>query len=148
MKSKFTIFALGLLLYGSIFADGLPKPYTPGLGEYMLSNQIHHAKLWFAGVNKNWELADYELDEIQETLEDISKYQPNFDNKPIAKLIASYTTKPIEELKAAIDQKSSQKFAKAFDGLTKSCNACHQATEHAFIQIQRPTSLLFTNQKY
>ena len=40
----------------------------PGLGELMSIIQLHHAKLWFAGTNENWELASFEMDEIREQL--------------------------------------------------------------------------------
>ena len=36
----------------------LDKTYKPGLGEFMTGIQMHHAKLWFAGQNQNWQLAD------------------------------------------------------------------------------------------
>ena len=42
--------------------------YKPGFGEFMTNIQIHHAKLWFAGTNKNWELAQFEIQEIKESL--------------------------------------------------------------------------------
>jgi hypothetical protein len=42
------------------------EPYTPGLGEIMSLQQMRHAKLWFAGQAENWELADYEIDELGE----------------------------------------------------------------------------------
>jgi len=35
--------------------------YKPGFGEFMSNIQMHHAKLWFAGINQNWELADFEI---------------------------------------------------------------------------------------
>ena len=31
--------------------------------------QTHHAKLWFAGINDNWKLAQYEIDEFKERFE-------------------------------------------------------------------------------
>src|SRR6185312_9161161 len=48
--------------------------YKPGLGEFMSEIQVHHAKLWFAGKYQNWELADFEVGEIQEALDDIPKF--------------------------------------------------------------------------
>jgi len=48
--------------------------YKPGLGEFMLGIQIHHAKLYFAGKNQNWKLADFEMGEIKEAVDDIKKY--------------------------------------------------------------------------
>src|ERR1700747_1670747 len=52
----------------------LNNTYKPGLGEFMLGIQEHHAKLWFAGINKNWALADFEVHEIGETVDDIKQY--------------------------------------------------------------------------
>ncbi|HHH53892.1 MAG TPA: hypothetical protein ENK91_09555, partial [Bacteroidetes bacterium] len=44
----------------------LAETYKPGFGEIMSSVQAHHAKLWFAGKNRNWRLADFEIHEINE----------------------------------------------------------------------------------
>ncbi|HMC85687.1 MAG TPA: hypothetical protein VKI61_09180, partial [Chitinophagaceae bacterium] len=52
----------------------LSQTYKPGLGEFMSSIQIHHAKLWFAGENQNWQLAEFEIGEIKEALEGIPVY--------------------------------------------------------------------------
>ena len=54
----------------------------------------------------------------------------------------------LPDLKAAIDARDSKKFAAAFDKLTGACNACHQATKHEFIVIQRPTSSPYSNQSF
>jgi hypothetical protein len=42
------------------------KELGPGLGEYMTTIQLHTAKLWFAAKASNWELAAYELHELEE----------------------------------------------------------------------------------
>ena len=52
----------------------LNDSYKPGFGEFMSSIQVHHEKLWFAGINQNWKLADFEINEIKESLDDISQY--------------------------------------------------------------------------
>jgi hypothetical protein len=41
----------------------------------MSSIQVHHAKLWFAGQNQNWELADFEMHEIAGIDDAIKEYQ-------------------------------------------------------------------------
>ena len=43
----------------------MKEKYRPGLGEIMSGIQTHHAKLWFAGINENWKLADYEVKELK-----------------------------------------------------------------------------------
>src|SRR5689334_14958195 len=52
----------------------LATTYKPGFGEFMSDIKLHNAKLWFAGKNKNWELADFEINEIKEALSGISEY--------------------------------------------------------------------------
>ena len=49
----------------------LKNSYAPGFGEFMSGIQVHHEKLWFAGINQNWKLADFEIHEIMEALDDI-----------------------------------------------------------------------------
>lgn len=61
----------------------------PGLGEVMGVIQQHHAKLCYAGTKANWPLADYELSEIQESLDDAMKFYPKFEGVavPLTQLI-------------------------------------------------------------
>src|SRR5271170_5628915 len=64
----------------------LAQTYRPGLGEFMMGIQVHHAKIWFAGKNQNWDLANFEVGEIKETLEDVKKYctdRPEVKSLPI-----------------------------------------------------------------
>src|SRR5690625_5306750 len=49
----------------------LDNIYKPGFGDLMGGLQNHHNKLWFAGTNENWELADFALHELEEIVEDI-----------------------------------------------------------------------------
>lgn len=122
--------------------------YTPGLGEFMTVIQMRHAKLWFAGKGRNWELAAYELDELKEAFEDVAQYQPEYEGKPIAAMIGPITSGPIAQIEKAIDAHDFNRFAKAYDGLSRACSACHQATEHGFIRIKRPTVPPVTNQRF
>ncbi len=123
-----------------------PAGYAPGLGEIMTLTQMRHLKLWFAGDAKNWELADYELDELKEGFDDAIKYFPTKDNMPIGQLVKDTALPAAEGLKSAIDARNGTKFAAAFDKLTAACNACHQATDHGFIVVRRPTANPYANQ--
>ena len=116
----------------------------------MLSVQQHHAKLYFAGAAKNWELASYELDEIQELLDDAARFHPKLKDvkASIAELIPSMMNGGIRNVKDAITNKSEPSFTRSFKGLTASCNSCHKAAEHPFIVIQTPKYPEFSNQKF
>lgn len=124
--------------------------FAPGLGEIMGLNQIRHDKLWFAGANGNWALASYELDELQEGLDDAVKYHPTHEKVPEAleRLVPRYTSSAIQQLHAAVDAKDKVAFAKAFDALTAGCNQCHEASSFGFNVVKRPTAPPFSNQDF
>jgi hypothetical protein len=122
------------------------EPYAPGLAEFMALVQNHHAKLWLAGNARNWDLADYQVDELKEVLEDITKRVPKYRDVPIGQIIETTTTAPIGEIEAAIKTRDSKAFATAFDKLTTACNGCHEAANRGFIVIQRPATSAFPNQ--
>jgi hypothetical protein len=130
-------------------ATGEPaKPYEPGLIEFMLTVQSHHAKLWLAGNARNWELADYQVDELKELFEEIVKRIPLYKDVPVGKMIESLTMAPIGEIETAIKARDSKAFATAFDKLTTACNGCHAAANRGFVVIQRPAASAFPNQSF
>jgi hypothetical protein len=131
------------------FDESDSETYAPGVGEYMLALQTRHIKLWFAGLSKNWELANYEIDELEEGIEDLVKFHPIYNKEvPLENVIEKYLDKPLKNLRTAIDKKNNTEFNKSFDSLTKGCNACHVEENHSFIVIQRPSTNPFSNQKF
>jgi len=122
----------------------------PGLGEIMGVIQQHHAKLYYAGSKANWPLAGYELDEIQESLDDAMKFYPKFKDVqvPLTELIPTMTKASIAQVRGAIEQKNEKTFVQAFSALSASCSSCHAAADHPFIKIQIPTKAMFSNQKF
>jgi hypothetical protein len=136
------------LAFGQQPATPAKPSFTPGLGEFMTFTQVRHAKLWLAGNAGNWELADYEIDELKEGLEDVAKYVPTYKDMPVGRMIESTIMKPIAEVEQAIKARDRVKFASAFDKLSQACNSCHQATNRSFIVIQRPTNSAFPNQSF
>jgi hypothetical protein len=46
----------------------LEPSLLPSLGDIMVDTQLRHIKLWYAGRARNWDLANYELDRIAESL--------------------------------------------------------------------------------
>lgn len=122
----------------------LNSTYRPGLGEFMLGIQEHHAKLWFAGINKNWALADFEVHEIGETVDDIKQY---CTDRPEVKSIG--TIDPgIAAINNAIKQKDVDQFKKGFVELTSNCNTCHKNNQHGFNVITIPAGLPVENQNF
>jgi hypothetical protein len=129
-------------LFTSIAAGAQDKEaYQPGLGEIMALQQMRHIKLWFAGHDGNWPLADYEIGELKEGFEDVSGLLGG-------DIVAQHVGGPLADLQKAIDGKNSAAFTAAFDNLSAGCNACHHTLDHAFIVIQRPVVLPYTDQVF
>jgi hypothetical protein len=120
----------------------------PGLGEIMGVIQQHHAKLYYAGAKANWPLADYELSEIEESLDDAVKFNPTFKGAPVADLVPSLTKASLAEVHKAIEKKDKRSFLEAYNALSSSCSNCHKAANHPFVQIQVPTDAQFSDQKF
>jgi hypothetical protein len=97
---------------------------------------------------RNWDLADYQVDELKELLEDIAKRVPDYKGAPVGNMIESTTMPPIGDVESAIKARDLAKFTAAFDKLTAACNVCHEAANRGFIVIQRPATSPFPNQSF
>lgn len=147
---------LGLFALAQLAAcAGMSTPPTapangPGLGEIMSFTQMRHLKLWFAGAAGNWELADYEADELAEGFDDAMRFHPQHKNspRPLTELIPEFTGGPLQALRQAIDQRDRSRFEVAYDALTAGCNGCHAAAQFSFNIIVRPTANPYSNQQF
>ena len=118
--------------------------YKPGLGEFMSGIQVHHVKLWFAGSHANWKLADFEVHEIMESIDDIKTYA---SDRKETKLIGMLDP-ALDSVNAAIAKQDTALFRSSYLLLTQTCNSCHQATDHGFNVITVPTSPPFSDQEF
>jgi len=122
----------------------LENSYKPGFGEFMSSIQVHHNKLWFAGTNGNWKLADFEINEIKESLDDIKAY---CTDRPETNSIGMIEP-PLQNVDSAVRQQNSIAFKKNYMILTSTCNTCHRDTQHEFNVITVPTTPPYSNQSF
>jgi len=122
----------------------LADTYKPGFGEFMSSIQVHHNKLWFAGQNYNWKLADFEVNEIKETVEAIEKYQTEREESKKIGMI-----KPaLDSITMAIGRKSAAMFRISYVLLTNTCNNCHRSVNFEFNAVKVPDNPPFSNQDF
>jgi hypothetical protein len=126
------------------------EAYAPGLGEIMTLQQMRHTKLWLAGEAANWDLAAYEIKELQEGFDDVIKFHPTHEESPVAPkdAIPRMITVPLADVQGAIDKKDAAAFVAAYDRLTTACNDCHQATNFGFNRVQRPAANPYPNQSF
>jgi len=75
----------------------------------MSMTQFRHFKLWYAGREKNWNVAKYELGQIRASFGDAMTYYPGLPMSDMTTM-----AKPSVLLDAAIQAKDEDKFARAF----------------------------------
>jgi hypothetical protein len=111
------------------------------LSGIMAQQQMRHIKLWFAGAAGNWPLADYEIDGLKEGFDDVTKLLGD-------DFAQQHVGGAMSELEKSVDGKNRDNFVIAFDKLSAGCNACHATLDHAFIVIQRPALLPYSDQNF
>jgi len=156
MKSLSAVLLAALLLATLVLAAGSARAQnstkageevaaeaqgSPHLSDIMVAQQMRHIKLWFAGDASNWPLADYELDHLKDGFDDVA-------NLLGGELAQQHVGGAISELEKAIDAKNREAFVSAFDRLSAGCNECHRTLDHAFIVIQRPGLLPYSDQNF
>jgi len=124
------------------------KELAPGLGEYMTTIQLHAGKLWFAAEAANWELAQYELDELKETMEAAKALNAEKNGVKISNVLDSVLQTQVAQLAESVKRKSSGEFQKSYDETLSACNGCHTEAGYKFIHIVRPSASPVTNQKW
>jgi hypothetical protein len=124
------------------------KESMPGLGDYMTTIQLHVGKLWFAAKASNWELAEYELDELKETMEAAKGLNAEKNGVKISGVLDSVLQTQVAQLAESIERKSPAEFQQSYDETLSACNGCHTEAGYKFIHIVRPTAPPVTNQSW
>jgi hypothetical protein len=124
------------------------KESVPGLGEYMTTIQLHAGKLWFAAKASNWELAQYELDELKETMEAAKGLNAEKNGVKISGVLDSVLQTQVAQLAESIKRRSPAEFQKSYDETLSACNGCHTEAGYKFIHIVRPTASPVSNQRW
>jgi hypothetical protein len=117
----------------------------PGLGELMLGLQVHHNKLWFAGREENWPLAQFEFDEIMEIVNQAEAIETD---RPEVKLFKPMLYSHLDSIQKAIKNRDAHDFSEKFTSLTSACNNCHKNTHFQFNVIQIPEHPPYSNQDF
>ena len=124
------------------------KETASGLGEYMTTIQLHAGKLWFAAKAANWDLAQYELDELKETMEAAKTLNAEKNGVKVSNVLDAVLQSQIVQLEDAIKHKVKSEFQKSYDAALSACNGCHTEAGVRFIQIVRPLAPPVTNQRW
>ena len=143
--SASAILAIGFATSRSMAAgpEAVPSPqateYLPSISDLMIATiQPRHERLWRAEQDGNWEFAAYELGNLHGAFGRLGRAHPTEHDISLPDMISSVTEQPFKELNSAIQSKDSAAFARAYADLTDACNSCHQALNHAVVEIRVP----------
>ncbi|WP_421773459.1 hypothetical protein [Gracilimonas sp.] len=114
------------------YADATPLIY------HMSFMQRYSHKLYLAGVEKNWELADVYSHEIEELSETIINGNHVDDGVDVSKLLETMLLPQIENIETAIDAKDKELFESNFQTMIQTCNQCHQAANYGAVKVTVP----------
>lgn len=119
-------------------AQAAPPPFRLGFGDMMvMAVQPRHTKMWLAVQAKNWDLADWNRDELDETFRRLGRLYPMVEKMDITAGLMM-VKEPMDSIKKAIDEKNTKDFAAGYERLTQACNACHMVYKNPMISIQVP----------
>ncbi|MGH1373275.1 MAG: hypothetical protein ACRBBW_14635 [Cellvibrionaceae bacterium] len=126
----FLIAATATITMHSAYADEV------ALIDTMKGLQYFTHKTSLAVDAKNAPLAEFYTHELEELLEELTTV-PSYHGQPIAKLSDALLKQSFERLETAIKKQQWPQSSQALDLMIDSCNQCHKATQHGFIEIQR-----------
>jgi hypothetical protein len=122
--------------------------YIPDLSVVMTVTQLRHFKLPYAVEMENWQLAQYEVGQVRDSLATAAKLYPVYEHVEQAKLIAEVSKPALIAIDKAIKEKNRAAFKRSFIDLTSACNSCHQQANLGFIVMRVPTRSPFSNQTF
>ncbi|WP_462253207.1 hypothetical protein [Ekhidna sp.] len=105
-------------------------------------------KLWLAGKNENWELADFYTHELEEVTEQLIEGNVIHDDYNLSNLSEAMLMPKIEKVEEAIRKKDEVLFLDNYELMIASCNLCHNTTKHNFIKITIPNDSTIWNQEF
>ncbi len=117
----------------------------PELAALMATMQVYLHKLDLSVQHNNAELIAFYVHELEEVVETIENDVETYDGFPVGELTGTMMVAPIEALENAARNQGNTDAA--MQTLVDTCNACHAATDHAFIKMTRATSNPF-NQSF
>ncbi len=110
--------------------------------------QRYHQKWWASGQAGNAELAAFYLHELEEAMEEVAEAGVMDEGADVSAAMRTYGLPALEELERLLTEEGVQAMHAKGAIMTNACNACHQATQHAYIRLQDPAQHFFPDQDF
>jgi len=100
----------------------------------MVEIGYRYQELYWAGVDSNWEYADYQAKKIDLAMENA------LERRPKRRASADTLFEPaLTEVEQAIASRKRTMFGEAFETMSAACNSCHAAEGVASFYVEAPT---------
>ncbi|MGY0633322.1 hypothetical protein [Luteimonas sp. A478] len=103
-----------------------------GFGAAMVEVDHRYREMYFAGQDRNWDYAAYQIEEMEEAI------GYGLQRRPNRAASAAMLEPALDEVKAAVSAQDADAFGQAFQALAANCNACHLAEAVPFIHVAVP----------
>lgn len=103
-----------------------------GFDETMREVGYRYNELYWAGEDKNWKLAKYHIEKIEHTI------KLGTERRPKRAANAQMIFPILEELESQALSENQIAFRETFSNLRQTCNACHQAENVSFVNVEKP----------
>ncbi|MBR9977432.1 MAG: hypothetical protein KFH87_05035 [Bacteroidetes bacterium] len=107
-----------------------------GFDATMMSVSHKYQELYWAGQDKNWDYAAYQIEEMREEIE------RGIERRPERAESAQMIFPALDQMEEAITARDAALFDQRFTGLTATCNTCHRQEDMAFIAVAPPQQRL------
>jgi hypothetical protein len=111
----------------------LVSKHLRGFDTTMVETGHRYIELYWAGQDRNWEFAKYQLEKIQHTIELGIERRPGR-----AASAQGFLQVAVPQLAEAIGKKDAALFQERMTMLTANCNACHVLEKMPFVQVKPP----------
>lgn len=115
--------------------DTQAQQEVPELAEYMGTMQYYTHKFALAVGAENNELATFYFNEIRALSDQIKKDIPGYEGYDIARFMGIFLDPAIQPVADALKGDDWAETRSQVQELINSCNSCHNATSHGFVQV-------------
>lgn len=104
-----------------------------GFDVAMVETDYRYQELYWAGQDKNWENAFYQLTKIRTAIKN------GLQRRPKRALSAKhFLNEALPNMESAVASKDSTLFFKRFNSLTNACNSCHAIEKVPYFSVKSP----------
>jgi hypothetical protein len=104
-----------------------------GFDMAMAETGYRYTELYWAGKDRNWGYAQYQLAKMQKAITN------GLERRPKRAESAKILEPPVNAVRAAIEEKSPSSFKASFASLTEACNQCHVMERVPFARVVYPS---------